>query len=254
MTNPIPARVRFVMAAEWTLRHWLQLFLLIFGLFNLLAALAPISMAAGFPALGNTIYDLYGTISHQYASRSFFLFGDQSMYSSDQLPLELNGSFDHDATLLKQFRGSPELGWKWAYSDRLVSVFGSMWIMALIYWLWRGRGFEGLSVRVAVILILPLIVDGLTHMISDTVSLTSGFRYDNQWLADLTGGALGAAFYAGEGSGTFNHFLRLLTGLLFAIGLMGAALIPLEGYFRERAAILSDKLQKWHARQRTAPL
>lgn len=257
MSYPIPTRVRFVMLMEWLFRRWLQVFLLVFGLFNLLAALAPISMAAGMPALGHAIYDLYGAISHQYAHRSYFLFGDQMMYSPAELPLELNGNFDHDASLLKQFRGSPELGWKWAYSDRLVSLFGSMWIMALIYWLWRGRGFEGLSVRVGILLILPLIVDGLTHMISDSAGMTSGFRADNQWLANLTGGVFGAAFYAGDGSGTFNHLMRLLTGLLFAMGLLGSSLIPIEGYFRERATILSDKLQKWHARQRgsdTSPI
>lgn len=249
MSYPIPPRVRFVMAMEWLFRHWLQVFLVVFGVFNLLPVLAPISMAAGLSPVGNAIYDLYGIISHQYANRSYFLFGDALMFDADALPLALNGTFDHDASLLKQFRGTPEIGWKLAWSDRLVSMFASMWITALLYALWRGRGVHPLPLWVGILLVAPLIVDGVTHMMSDSASVTAGFRYDNQWLADLTGGAFGAGFYAGDGLGTFNHLLRLLTGILFGIGLLGYALARVEGYFRERAAILAGKLADWHHRQ-----
>lgn len=59
---------------------------------------------------------------------------------------------------------------------------------------------------------LPLLIDGLSHLIDDTLRL--GVRVDNAWLAALTGNALPAAFYAGDAIGSFNWWLRLLTGLL----------------------------------------
>jgi uncharacterized membrane protein len=130
-------------------------------------------------------------------------------------------------------------------------MFAAMWITALIYWLLRGRELRPLALWMAVMLIAPLIIDGLTHMISDGASVTAGFRYDNQWLSELSGGIFGANFYAGDGIGTFNYLMRLFTGIAFGIGLMGYALVRVEGYFHDRATILADKLADWHRRQQT---
>jgi hypothetical protein len=56
-------------------------------------------------------------------------------------------------------------------------------------------------------------------VVSDIVGgISGGFRDSNQWLAALTGNAFPATFYAGDALGSFNSWMRLITGILFALG------------------------------------
>jgi hypothetical protein len=41
--------------------------------------------------------------------------------------------------ILRQFIGNPEMGWKVAWSDRMVSMFTSIWIFGLIWYPFRRR-------------------------------------------------------------------------------------------------------------------
>jgi hypothetical protein len=63
-------------------------------------------------------------------------------------------------------------------------------------------------------------IDGGTHFISDLAGMGQGFRSDNAWLAQLTGFVLPGSFYAGDALGSFNSWMRLLTGLLFGLGVI----------------------------------
>lgn len=47
-----------------------------------------------------------------------------------------------------------------------------------------------------------------------------GFRATNAWLAMLTGDRLPPSFYAGDALGSFNSWMRLLTGVFFGLGLV----------------------------------
>jgi len=249
MTSPdtIPANVRFVMRMERAFRQWVFILLTLFAIFNLLPIIAPLAMQAGIAPVGNAIYALYGSvISHQYANRSFFLFGEQWMYAPDELPLTLQGEFLPDALALKYFRGSPELGWKLAWSDRLVAMYGSMLVVFIVFAIRRWQRFP---LWLGVLLVLPLIIDGATHLASDSASVISGWRYDNSWLATLTGHAFPDSFYIGDGPGSFNLWMRLLTGVLFGIGFFGWGLPVVDRYFKRNADILAGKLADWRKRQ-----
>jgi hypothetical protein len=68
---------------------WLPIILTLWGLLNLIPFLAPVAMHVGWAGVGNTIYDVYGLVCHQMAQRSYFLFGQQLMYTPEQLPVEL---------------------------------------------------------------------------------------------------------------------------------------------------------------------
>jgi uncharacterized membrane protein len=131
-----------------------------------------------------------------------------------------------DFFALRHFLGTPALGWKLAWSDRMVSFYGSWFLFVLLYGLLRGRvrGLRpvgrGLSWRAALLLMLPMAVDGITHMISDLWGVTAGFRQSNAWLAALTGNVLPSTFYTGDAWGSFNSAARLVTGLLAAFGLI----------------------------------
>ena len=63
-------------------------------------------------------------------------------------------------------------------------------------------------------------LDGTTHLLSDFAGLGQGFRDSNLWLAVLTHNALYATFYTGDGWGSFNSIMRLLTGIFFGIGIV----------------------------------
>ena len=77
-----------------------------------------------------------------------------------------------------------------------------------------------------------LLFTGSTHFVSDLAGLSQGFRDTNAWLAVLTGNGLPAAFYAGDALGSFNSWMRLITGALFGISIGFWALPYLESLSR----------------------
>ena len=60
-------------------------------------------------------------------------------------------------------------------------------------------------------------------MFSDLEGIGLGFRDSNQWLAMLTNNSLPAGFYAGDALGSFNSFMRFITGLLAGLGIVWLA-------------------------------
>ena len=203
----------------WFLRHWLAVFLLGLMIFVSLPFLAPIAMHLGWTGLGRLLYTAYVPFCHQLPQRSFFFFGPQLTY-----PLEAiaPAAGTNDAFQLRFFYGSPELGWKMAWSDRMVSFYFMTPVFGLLYALLRtlGHDVRPISWKVLVLTLVPMAVDGLTHILNDLFYGISsgGFRDTNAWLAILTGNAF-PNFYAGDHFGTFNWWMRMLTGILAAWGL-----------------------------------
>jgi len=109
------------------------------------------------------------------------------------------------------------MGWKVAWSDRMVSMFTSIPLFALVWYPLR-RHLPRIPWWGVLLLILPMVVDGGTHFISDLQGLGSGFRDANLWLETLTHQAYTPAFYGGDAWGSFNSIMRLGTGLLFGLG------------------------------------
>ena len=240
-------RLRMAYLTRGFTRHWLLIFLVVYGLFNLLPFLAPIFMHWGWTGAGNTIYDTYSALCHQMAQRSFFLFGPKVMYNADQLPLQLSGNSGTDMLLLRQFRGNEITGWKVAWSDRMVSMYSGVWLASAAYlFLSRFRKMKPISWWRFGLLLLPMALDGGTHMVSDTTNgLFEGFRYRNEWLASLTAHALPASFYVGDALGSFNSWMRLVSGILFSMGIVGFAFPYIDRFNQESAQTLSDKLSRW---------
>ncbi len=82
-------------------------------------------------------------------------------------------------------------------------------------------------------MLLPILLDGGTHAISDLAGIGSGFRDTNQWLARLTSNALSASFYAGDALGSFNSWMRLVTGILAGLGIAWFIFPWLEASFAQ---------------------
>lgn len=205
--------------AGWLARQWLTIVIGLLLFWNGLPFLAPVFMVQGWTRAGQLIYLLYATQCHQLPQRSFFLFGPQTMYTLTEIqqvwrdttnPLEL-----------RRFVGSEALGWKVAWSDRMVYMYVSLTLFVILY-AWLRRRWPAFSVWYLILLLLPLALDGTSHMISDMFyGIGGGFRDHNSWLAFLTGNMLPISFYVGDQLGSFNAWMRLVSGLLFSLGLVG---------------------------------
>ena len=120
-----------------------------------------------------------------------------------------------------------------------------MYTSVLIFgWLWYPfrRKLKPLPWRGFLLFLIPMGVDGITHMISDLSGLGQGFRYSNKWLRVLTGNSFQDTFYIGTTLGTFNSYMRLLTGVLFGIGMVWFAFPQLEKAFQEISDSIKYKL------------
>lgn len=194
--------------------------IILVGLYAGLPWLAPGFMRIGWTAPGRAIYGLYSTQCHQMAQRSYFVFGPKLMYT----PAELQAA---GATLsplgLRAFVGTPELGWKVAWSDRMTSMYAGLFA-AMLAGRMLPRRVPPLPFWGLILLMLPLVVDGTTHFISDFARFGEGFRDTNLWLATLTAGRFTSDFYAGDAWGSFNAVMRLLTGALFGLAVAWYAL------------------------------
>jgi hypothetical protein len=73
------------------------------------------------------------------------------------------------------------------------------------------------------LLLLPIALDGGTHMVSDFAGIGNGFRDTNAWLAVLTNNAFRSTFYTGDALGSFNSLMRFITGFLAGLGIVWLA-------------------------------
>jgi len=174
-------------------------------------------MHLGWNAPGKAIYILYTFLCHQLPQRSFFLFGEKAMVSLAEIQTTWQDTLN--PMILRQFVGNPDMGWKVAWSDRMVSMYMSVLLFAWLWWPFRKR-INPLPWWGLILFLLPMFVDGSTHAIGDLTGIGQGFRDTNAWLAALTGNGLPFTFYAGDALGSFNSWMRLLTGVLFGLGIV----------------------------------
>lgn len=236
-----PAKARGLKGGTGALaRHWLAWANLGWGIVFGLPWLAPVMMKLGAENVARVIYTFYSFLCHQFADRSFFLFGEQVMYSSGRLiPLVPDRGLWR---ALRTFVGSEALGYKVAWSDRMVAIYGGILLGGLLFALLRTR----LAIPgwwVLVLLLIPMGIDGITHVVSDLAGPNVGFRYTNTWLSNLTQHRLAAAFYVGNGLGSFNSWARLITGALSGFAVVRAGYPILEEYFSDVEQKLKDQLQ-----------
>jgi uncharacterized membrane protein len=139
------------------------------------ALAAPTLAALGLAHEADALYVAYHLTCHQWAFRSFFLFGAQAVYAPEQLQAL---GFDPFG-----FVGQPGLGWKMAICERDLAIYASVLIAGLVYA--RNRGLTAASVKVYAVLILPMAVDGFSQLF--------GWRESTWELRVLTGALFGVA-------------------------------------------------------------
>lgn len=218
---------------RWVETHWLLGFNTAWGIFVTLPWLAPISMGLGLTWPGRIIYFIYNFFCHQLPERSWFLFGPNFSYTQGEIAAAWGFTLPEISNELtrRQFIGTAELGWKVAWSDRMVAMYGAIFLFGLLYAVIREQGLRlrPLPWWLFLLFITPLALDGATHLVNDALRLD--FRQTNEWAAILTGYALPATFYAGDMFGSLNSLSRIVTGILFGFGIVGFLWPMMENEF-----------------------
>lgn len=189
---------------QW--RHWIPWLLMMgYSVWVFAPFLAPVFIGIDWLTAARGIYFVYSFFCHQLPERSFFLFGEKAMYSLAET--QAVWEYTTDSLGLRQFLGTP-MGWKAAWSDRMVAFYASVWFFML--WRWGVRNRKTLRVNPKMLIfLLPMALDGASHLLSDLESFEQGFRETNQRLVFLTGNTLPFWFYEGNALGSFNSWMRL---------------------------------------------
>lgn len=170
MTAARRPRRRLLLALRLS-RRWLAVVIVALTLYVGLAFAAPTLMHLGLTGPGELLYRLYGPFCHQFAFRSFFLYGDQPAYPREisgtaLLPFEpfaaaspafleryaywygiINDGREPgtvtraDLAVMspalelaaKDFYGTAQMGYKAALCQRDVAIYGAMLLGALLY-------------------------------------------------------------------------------------------------------------------------
>jgi uncharacterized membrane protein len=203
-------------AVDWISNHWFGIFVIVYGFWIFIPFFAPLFMKLGWDSAGKTIYLIYSFFCHQLPERSFFLFGQKTMYSLSEIQVAWQNSAN--PMILRKFIGNETMGWKIAWSDRMISFYTSVWLFAVLWWPFRKK-MKPLPWWAFALLLLPIALDGGSHAVSDMAGIGLGFRDSNQWLAALTSNIFPATFYAGDALGSFNSWARFFTGVLAGLAI-----------------------------------
>jgi uncharacterized membrane protein len=232
--------VRLNRAVYRAAHHWFAWFVLISGLWVGIPWLAPIFMHLGWTGPAEAIYFVYSFQCHQLPERSFFMFGPKAMYGLGTIQSAWKDTLN--PLVLRQFIGNAQLGWKVGWSDRMVSAYSSIPLAALAWWPFRDR-VKPLPAWGFLLFVLPMAIDGTSHFFSDLAGIGQGFRYTNVWLANLTHHSFPSWFYYGDALGSFNSTMRLITGVLFGVGLVWFAFPYLRASFDVTARQVESKFE-----------
>ena len=160
-------------------KHWLLLASLFWGLYAGLPFLAPVLMDAGLTLPARVIYTVYRPLCHQLPERSYFLGGHEHVYTAEEL--EAAGVEIHP---FSRDIGNESVGWKIAYCQRDVAIYGSILIAGLIYGLIRRRWREWkMPFRYYLLFLIPMAIDGLLQLV--------GLHESNWILRTITGAIFG---------------------------------------------------------------
>jgi uncharacterized membrane protein len=186
-------------------KHWLLLANLFWGLYVGLPVLAPVLMNAGYATPAKVIYTIYRPACHQRPERSYFIGGPQAVYSPQEL--EAAGV---KTGLFARGIGNETVGWKVAFCERDVAIYGSIFVMGLVYGLVRRRlGKWVMPFRYYLLFLVPMGIDGVTQLI--------GLRES-------------------------DYLWRTVTGVIFGAGSVIFAYPYLEEGFRDVRRTVNEKL------------
>jgi uncharacterized membrane protein len=160
----------------WISKHYLAIFNLFLILYIGIPFLAPTFKKIGWNGPAEVIYKVYSPLCHQWGFRSFFLFGEQAYYphAAANIPgvltfEQVSGiteANDPNRTQARLFEGTPLLGYKIAFCERDVAIWGAMALFGLVYAA-TGRRLPKLHWIIwFVVGLVPIGLDGFSQLLS----------------------------------------------------------------------------------------
>ena len=142
-------------------KHWLLLANLFWVLYVGLPVLAPVLMNAGWTLPAKVIYTVYRPTCHQLPERSYFLGGRQHAYTAEEL-----AESGVDIHPFSRAIGNETVGWKVAFCQRDVAIYGSILVAGLIYAVIRRRwkGWK-MPFRYYLLFLVPMAIDGILQLV-----------------------------------------------------------------------------------------
>lgn len=239
-------------------RRWLDIATVIIAIYVALPFAAPTLMAAGLRGPGQLLYTLYSPFCHQFAFRSFFLYGEQAAYpreisGTDARPFEAYAIesdafvelFAEEARITpeqvtradldlfsvplqfasRRFQGDEQFGYKVTLCERDIAIYLAILIGAIL--------FRRLRHRLRPVPILIYIILGLGPIGIDGFSQLLGYPPFNLWPPRET-----------------LPIFRVTTGFIFGLMNVWLGFPYLELSFRETQEQIEDKLRRAQAEQR----
>jgi uncharacterized membrane protein len=181
-------------------RHWLAAFSLVVLVYAGLPFVAPTLMKVGATGPARVIYTLYSPFCHQFAFRSFFLYGPQAAYprelaGTDLVPYgEVTGLDEGDVITARQYVGDETVGYKTALCERDIGIYVGILVAGLVYGVIRNRrSVKPLPLKYWFLLgIVPIALDGGTQLISQLGVFPFPPRESTPLLRTATGLLFGA--------------------------------------------------------------
>jgi len=182
----------------WLSRHWLAAFNIFTLIYVGLPFLAPVFMERGMEAPAALIYRLYGAVCHQFAFRSFFLFGEQPYYPRQEAAIpnvltyqQTTGLLGDDLWAARAFIGNKIVGFKVALCERDVSIYAGILLFGLLFGITHQK-MKGIPWFIWVPLgLLPIALDGFSQLLSQPPLSLLPYRESTPFLRVITGWLFG---------------------------------------------------------------
>jgi uncharacterized membrane protein len=223
MTTSTPASPRmrrFIIAVDrfiiFVTRRWLALANAAIFLFAGLPFLPPVLMHYGLILPADLIYKVYSFTCHQLSYRTYFFFGEQTVYPIGDLQRILGVSNPaSDIFYWREFIGNPQMGYKMAWCERDMAIYLAMLLTGILFSLLRSH-LKPLNWRIYLLFITPMAIDGFTQLF--------GLR-ESDWI------------------------LRTITGVLFGFASIWLVYPYVEEAMRDAFAQAKDQYQRARARE-----
>ena len=192
--------IRMNRGVKFFSRHWLAAFSLVVLVYAGLPFMAPTLMKVGATGPARVIYTLYSPFCHQFAFRSFFLFGPQVAYPRELAGTDLvsygeaTGLDEGDVIAARRYLGDETVGYKTALCERDIGIYVGIFIAGLVYGVIRNRrSVKPLPLKYWFLLgIVPIALDGGTQLISQLGVFPFPARESTPFLRTATGLLFGA--------------------------------------------------------------
>ncbi len=211
---------------NWFSKRYMLVFNIFFLLYAGLPWLAPVFMKVGATGPARAIYTIYSPLCHQLAFRSWFLFGEQTDYPLAMAGVpgltfeQVTGMTKNDVLAARAFDGNSLLGYKVAFCERDVTIYGSILLFGLIFAA-TGKKLKSVPWYLWVIIgIVPIGLDGFSQ------------------LPDLLNTTLPSWIPIREST----PFLRAITGFLFGFMTAWYGFPFIEESMRETRRMLAQKI------------